>query len=311
MSLPEICSLRAADSAPTHRSIFDKLTDPSLYTGSHKHRFDEEGRGRGLEGRDSVSKGLGTGAVLNYYGDGPVVSIAQLVRNEKLDPQHMNKLRKFPDGTTILSPHNRSWKCADSKWRPDIERGVYPHNNPTYQRQASPAPHQLAASTRAAAAAAAGLSGSQSARSVGSSPLLLGSSHSSGALALAPHPHDINLLTSQGRARFGGDYAQEGQYAPQAVGPTPIRSPRYQSQSPPPTQRQSVQHHHSQQQAQYQRPQTASYIGSPIFDKLTDPAQYTGSHKHRFDDQGSVRRTQWMMTRGSGGGRKRLAFFRM
>lgn len=32
-------------------SIFDKLTNPKLYTGSHKQRFDEEGRGRGKAGR--------------------------------------------------------------------------------------------------------------------------------------------------------------------------------------------------------------------------------------------------------------------
>lgn len=33
-------------------SIFDKLTDPKLYTGAHKERFDSDGRGRGLAGRD-------------------------------------------------------------------------------------------------------------------------------------------------------------------------------------------------------------------------------------------------------------------
>lgn len=37
-----------------HRgSVFEKLTDPTLYTGTHRHRFDERGRGRGFEGRDS------------------------------------------------------------------------------------------------------------------------------------------------------------------------------------------------------------------------------------------------------------------
>lgn len=35
------------------------MTDTSRYTGTHKLRFDEEGKGRGLEGRDSVSKGKG------------------------------------------------------------------------------------------------------------------------------------------------------------------------------------------------------------------------------------------------------------
>lgn len=39
-------------SKPKKQSIFDKLTDPKLYTGSHKHRFDPEtGKGRGKAGR--------------------------------------------------------------------------------------------------------------------------------------------------------------------------------------------------------------------------------------------------------------------
>ncbi|GBG30918.1 Tubulin polymerization-promoting protein [Hondaea fermentalgiana] len=42
-------------------SIFDKLTDPSQYTGAHRHRFDPEtGKGRGLAGRDNVAKGRGS-----------------------------------------------------------------------------------------------------------------------------------------------------------------------------------------------------------------------------------------------------------
>eukprot|EP01006_Ploeotia_vitrea_P044425 TRINITY_DN66830_c13_g7_i1.p1 TRINITY_DN66830_c13_g7~~TRINITY_DN66830_c13_g7_i1.p1 ORF type:complete len:484 (-),score=251.26 TRINITY_DN66830_c13_g7_i1:82-1533(-) len=38
-------------------SIFDRLTDTSGYTGTHKHRFDKKGKGRGLAGRDSIAKG--------------------------------------------------------------------------------------------------------------------------------------------------------------------------------------------------------------------------------------------------------------
>ncbi len=33
------------------------MTDTSKYTGSHKERFDESGKGKGLAGRDSVKKG--------------------------------------------------------------------------------------------------------------------------------------------------------------------------------------------------------------------------------------------------------------
>ena len=35
-------------------SIFDRLTDSRLYTGAHKFRFDETGRGLGLDGREDV-----------------------------------------------------------------------------------------------------------------------------------------------------------------------------------------------------------------------------------------------------------------
>jgi hypothetical protein len=36
----------------THAGIYGKLTDTSLYTGSHRERFDAEGHGRGIEGRE-------------------------------------------------------------------------------------------------------------------------------------------------------------------------------------------------------------------------------------------------------------------
>ena len=51
---------RRNDSGDSQGNIFDRLTDTSQYTGTHKHRFDDEGRGRGLDGRDYVSKGAGT-----------------------------------------------------------------------------------------------------------------------------------------------------------------------------------------------------------------------------------------------------------
>ena len=44
---------------PTQGDILDRLTDSSKYTGSHKHRFDESGRGQGLQGRDTPAKGAG------------------------------------------------------------------------------------------------------------------------------------------------------------------------------------------------------------------------------------------------------------
>ena len=44
------------------------MTDTTAYTGSHKERFDESGKGKGAEGR--VDKVSGSGYVGNYKGEG-------------------------------------------------------------------------------------------------------------------------------------------------------------------------------------------------------------------------------------------------
>ncbi|MEY6403338.1 tubulin polymerization-promoting family protein, partial [Salmonella enterica subsp. enterica serovar Corvallis] len=46
----------------------DRLTDTSRYTGSHKERFDESGRGKGLEGREEIVET--TGYVNAYKNSG-------------------------------------------------------------------------------------------------------------------------------------------------------------------------------------------------------------------------------------------------
>eukprot|EP00026_Physarum_polycephalum_P016380 Phypoly_transcript_17269.p1 GENE.Phypoly_transcript_17269~~Phypoly_transcript_17269.p1 ORF type:complete len:105 (+),score=23.55 Phypoly_transcript_17269:456-770(+) len=39
--------------------IFDRLTDPSKYTGAHKNRFDANGKGKGIDGRVDRADGSG------------------------------------------------------------------------------------------------------------------------------------------------------------------------------------------------------------------------------------------------------------
>lgn len=39
--------------------VLDRVTDTAQYTGTHQHRFDADGHGRGLAGRDAISKGRG------------------------------------------------------------------------------------------------------------------------------------------------------------------------------------------------------------------------------------------------------------
>ena len=58
--------------------IFDRLSDPRLYTGHHKHRFDENGRGKGVVGRDTAAKGAGNRS--SPYRGGAVHDLAQIMR---------------------------------------------------------------------------------------------------------------------------------------------------------------------------------------------------------------------------------------
>lgn len=37
----------------------DRLTDTSKYTGSHKERFDESGKGKGIAGREDIADDSG------------------------------------------------------------------------------------------------------------------------------------------------------------------------------------------------------------------------------------------------------------
>lgn len=46
----------------------DRLTDTSKYTGSHKERFDESGKGKGLDGRREMDKKAESGYVGGYQG---------------------------------------------------------------------------------------------------------------------------------------------------------------------------------------------------------------------------------------------------
>lgn len=52
----------------TNKNITDRMTDTSQYTGAHKERFDAEGHGKGIQGREDLTKN--TGYVGNYKGEG-------------------------------------------------------------------------------------------------------------------------------------------------------------------------------------------------------------------------------------------------
>lgn len=70
----------AAGHPPLSGDVFSRLCNPSTYTGTHKYRFDHDGRGRGLAGRDSVCKG--SGSVAPVYHGGQVLDLSSICNRQ-------------------------------------------------------------------------------------------------------------------------------------------------------------------------------------------------------------------------------------
>ncbi len=67
-----VCSIAATG------SVFDRLTDARGYTGTHRHRFDNTGRGMGLQGRDRVEMDYEVATKLSAAN--PIPSLGTYVR---------------------------------------------------------------------------------------------------------------------------------------------------------------------------------------------------------------------------------------
>ena len=65
----------------TASGVFARLTDSKNFTGAHRHRFDRDGVGRGLAGRDSVRKGAGWSERQPRVGE-RVDCVSQVLRPE-------------------------------------------------------------------------------------------------------------------------------------------------------------------------------------------------------------------------------------
>lgn len=85
------------------RGYVTRLTDTKSYTGTHKQRFDEDGHGRGLRGRDRCSKGVGT--VREWY---PI--------NDGTTPQHRSGRTFFQEEVFVPSARPKGTKAAFAKW---------------------------------------------------------------------------------------------------------------------------------------------------------------------------------------------------
>jgi len=72
------------------KSVTDRLTDTTKYTGMHANRFDEEGKGRGLAGRAEL---------VNYTGSTNAKAIEATVPHEEKKPVVHGQLGKQKFGT--------------------------------------------------------------------------------------------------------------------------------------------------------------------------------------------------------------------
>ena len=132
-----------------HSDIFSRLTDPSGYTGTHKHRFDPStGDGRGILGRDSPAKA--TGHLLHYppaRENEPIRSIAQITRLNLHSPPKSTRIHAEDIRPTWM-PH--TGMSADIKQSTDTTRRAtrsprrtqhrVPQRRTTPQRGGTPPP---------------------------------------------------------------------------------------------------------------------------------------------------------------------------
>ncbi|XP_054770705.1 tubulin polymerization-promoting protein family member 2-like [Lytechinus pictus] len=72
--IEKICSGKGPGTSGATKTVkaggVDRLTDASKYTGSHKERFDESGKGKGLDGRKDFDAKAAAGYVGGYKGEG-------------------------------------------------------------------------------------------------------------------------------------------------------------------------------------------------------------------------------------------------
>jgi Ca2+-binding EF-hand superfamily protein len=97
--------MRSSHRRDSAGEIFDKLTNPAHFTGSHKHRFDKHGNGLGLAGRDFVSKGRGT--TPSRANAGEIQDISQIMRSAHRG-QSVAGVDDHPGFRTPSSPRRRS-----------------------------------------------------------------------------------------------------------------------------------------------------------------------------------------------------------
>eukprot|EP00698_Gefionella_okellyi_P020475 TRINITY_DN642_c0_g1_i1.p1 TRINITY_DN642_c0_g1~~TRINITY_DN642_c0_g1_i1.p1 ORF type:complete len:277 (+),score=59.79 TRINITY_DN642_c0_g1_i1:55-885(+) len=244
------------------QSIFDKLTDSSQYTGAHKHRFDADGKGRGIQGR--------------VDGTGGIRDLSQITRPSL-----------HPEGAANALKEKGSVPVAAA--RPAVvSKPVQRAPSPSFQR--APSPSASRATAKPAPGAAGGsifdrltdvktYTGAHKERfnADGSGRGKAGRTDNTGGIG------DLSQITrpaiSTGGQFTGGSRLAAPQRAPS---PAASRPAAQRAPSPAPARR-------APSPTGARRPASTSKAGGSIFDRLTDVKTYTGAHKERFNADGSGR----------------------
>jgi len=172
--------------------IVSRLTDPKLYTGSHKNRFDENGRGKGIDGRaDRVE--------LDGYVDG---------------------FKKKKDSTSKTTTSKKSPAIFDKLTDPKLYTGSHKSRF------------------------------DENGKGLG-----------------------VNVVVDKEKISDLSDITRPNLHV------APTKSPSKSSTTSTKSSTTSLR----------KSPSKKSNNGANIFDKLTDPSKYTGTHKNRFDDGGKGR----------------------
>eukprot|EP01043_Picozoa_sp_COSAG02_P015456 COSAG02_NODE_660_length_18763_cov_116.476425_7_plen_2551_part_00 len=277
-------------------SIFDRLTDTSEYTGAHKMRFDQSGRGRGKLGRQESQ------AVIS--------DLSQIVGTHKVDHQGLS-VRKVASVDAGAQARVKTKKRS-------------PKASPTRQRisQASPS-RQRTPTRRARSATPETRSASRRRRSPHSAQNRAKTPRSQQGNSIFDRLTDTSEYTGAHKMRFdqsGRGRGKLGRQESQAVisdlsqivgthkvdhqglsvrkvadSTQRLVIPPAQQRSPARDQRSTTPERGSPRRlsgiASTRSASSAQSAGSGgnIFDKLTDATAYTGAHKMRFDKDGKGR----------------------
>ena len=249
--------------------ILSRMTDTKLYTGAHKERFTSDGKGKGLDGRDSVAKGPGArpGHAGQIAGSG---NLADLRDRSPADKRGVKVGTAAASGSGGSSSPRASRAAAGG---------------------ASPSKASPKASPKAAPKAASPSKPASSLRAVFDRYAAFGRSGGAGELDSAKFAKlcketkligkklsttDVDIIFTKAcpkgikRLSFSGFQDALGMVAA-TMGVSVVEVEK------------KVQAHGGPESS------GTKAAGNNIVDRLTDTSQYTGAHKARFDSSGHGR----------------------